>query len=91
MDKRLDMAEALSTCTVNELSEKEKMIKEQVKLTEEKEKEGSSDALCAKDKEIMAAAEKLEEELLAHAEIAIRLEESGMLPTRAMKKLSEKL
>ena len=38
----------------------------------------------------MAAAEKLEEEVLAHAEIAIRLEESGVLSTRAMKKLSEK-
>ena len=40
-----------------------------------------------KDKEIMAAAENLEEEVLAHAEIAKRLEESGVL---AMKKLSEK-
>ena len=44
----------------------------------------------AKDKEIMAAAEKLEEEVLAHAEIAIRLEKSGVLSTRAMKNLSEK-
>ena len=38
----------------------------------------------------MAATEKLEEEVLAHAEIAIRLEESGVISTRAMKKLSEK-
>ena len=45
----------------------------------------------AKDKEVMTAAEKLEEEVLAHAEIAIRLEESGVLLTIAMKKLSEKL
>ena len=67
MAKRLEIAEALSTRTVNELSEKEKMIQEQAKLTEEKEKEGSSDALCAKDKEIMGSAEKLEEEVLAHA------------------------
>ena len=59
MAKRLEMAEALSTRTVNELSEKEKMIHEQAKLTEEQEKEGSSDALRAKDKEIMVAAEKL--------------------------------
>ena len=44
----------------------------------------------AKDKEIMVAAEKLEEEVLAHAEIAIRLEESRVLSTRAMKRLSEK-
>ena len=44
----------------------------------------------AKDKDIMAAAEKLDEEVLAHAEIVIRLEESGVLLTRAIKKLSEK-
>ena len=55
-----------------------------------KEKKGSSDALRTKDKEIMSAAEKLEEEVLAHAEIAKRLEESGVLLTRTMKKLSEK-
>ena len=48
--KRLEIAQALSTCTVNELSEKEKNIQEQVNLKEEKEKEGSSDALRAKDK-----------------------------------------
>ena len=46
MAKRLEIYEALSTCTVNELSEKEKIIQEQAKLIEEKEKEGSSDALC---------------------------------------------
>ena len=45
----------------------------------------------AKDKEIMAAEEKLEEEVLAHAEVVIRLEVSGVLSTRAMKNLSEKL
>ena len=44
----------------------------------------------AKDKETMAAAEKIEEEVLAHAEIAKRLEEYGVLLTRAIKKLSEK-
>ena len=49
------------------------MIQEQAKLIEEKEKKGSSDALRAKDKEIMVAAEKLEEEVLDHADIAIRL------------------
>ena len=38
----------------------------------------------------MVATEKLEEEVLAHAEIAKRLEESGVLSTRAMKKLVEK-
>ena len=63
------------------------MIQEQAKLAEEKEKEGSSDALHAKD---MAAAENLEEEVLSHAQIAKRMEESGVLLTRAIKKLSEK-
>ena len=38
----------------------------------------------------MAATENLEEEVLSHAEIAIRLEESGVILTRAMKKPSEK-
>ena len=37
------------------------------------------------------AADKLQEVVLAYAEIAKRLEESGVLLTRAMKKLSEKL
>ena len=45
MDKMLEIAEALSTCTVNELSEKEKMIQEQANLIEEKEKEVSTDLL----------------------------------------------
>ena len=36
MSKRLEIAEALSNRTVNEISEKEKMIQEQVKLIEEK-------------------------------------------------------
>ena len=38
MAKRLEMeiAEVLSTCTVNELIEKEKIIQEQAKLIEEK-------------------------------------------------------
>ena len=44
----------------------------------------------AKDKEIVAAAEKLEEEVLAHAEMAKSLEESEATSTRAAKKLSEK-
>ena len=43
-----------------------------------------------KIRKIMGSSEKLEEEVLAHAEIAINLEESGVLSTRAMKKLSEK-
>ena len=74
MAKRLEIAEALRIRTVNELSEKEKMIQEQAKLIEEKEKEGSSDLLRAKDKEIMAAAEKLKKGVLAHTDIVKRLE-----------------
>ena len=37
----------------------------------------------------MGYAEKLEEEVLAHADMAKSLEESGVLSTRSMKKLSE--
>ena len=44
----------------------------------------------AKDKEIMGYAENLEEDVLAHAEMAKRLDESGVLLPRAMKNLSEK-
>ena len=46
--------------------------------------------MSSKDKEIMAATEKLEEEVLAHAEIAKWLEEYGFLSTRAIKNLCEK-
>ena len=46
--------------------------------------------MSAKDKEIMVAAEKREEEVLAHAEITKRLGKSGVLSTRAMEKLGEK-
>ena len=40
MAKRLGISEALSTRTMDVLSEKEKMIQEQAKLIEEKEKGG---------------------------------------------------
>ena len=36
MAKRMEIAEALSTLTVDELSEKDKMIQEQANLIEEK-------------------------------------------------------
>ena len=67
MTQRLEESEALSTKAMNELSEKEKTIQEQVKQIEEKEQEGSSDALITKDKEIIAAAEKLQEKQRIHA------------------------
>ena len=57
MAKRLEISEALSThTTMNELSEKDKMIQEPVNLIEEKLKGSISNALHAKDKEIMVAA-----------------------------------
>ena len=61
MTQRLEGSEALSTKAMNELSEKEKIIQEQAKKIEVKEQEISSDALISKDKEIIAAAEKLQE------------------------------
>ena len=59
MTQRLEEYEAFSTKAMNELSEKEKIIQEQENQIEEKEQEGSSDALISKDEEIIAAAEKL--------------------------------
>ena len=50
MTKRLEESEALSTKAMNELSERYKIIQEQAKQIEEKEQEGSSDALISKDK-----------------------------------------
>ena len=61
MKQRLEESEAFSTKAMNELSEKEKIIQEQAKQIEEKEQEGSSDVLISKYKEIIAAAEKLQE------------------------------
>ena len=48
------------------------------------------DALIAKDKEILAAAENIAKKEQSHAEIEKWLKESEALSTRAMKKLSEK-
>ena len=57
MAKSLDDTEAISTQAANDLSEKEKIIQEQANLIEEKQ--GSSDALISKDKEILASEENL--------------------------------
>ena len=70
---------------MNELSEKEKIIQEQAKQIEEKEQEGSSNTLVSKDKEIIAAAEKLQEKERIHAEMSKRLEDTDTLSTRAAK------
>ena len=85
MAKRLDDTEALSTQAANDLSEKEKIIQEQAKLLEEKEKEGSSYALISKDKEILAAEEKLKRKKGAYSDLAKRLKDNEALSTRAMK------
>ena len=55
-----------------------------------KERRDNPDALIAKDKEILAAAEKLAKKEQSHAEIEKRLKESEALSTRAMNNLSEK-
>ena len=55
-----------------------------------KEQRDNPDALFAKDKEILAAAEKLAKKEEYHAEIEKRLKEYKALSNRAMKKLSEK-
>ena len=60
MTQNLEESEALLTKAMNELSEREKIIQDQAKKIEEKEQEDSSDALISKDKEIIAAAEKLQ-------------------------------
>ena len=75
---------------MNKLSDKEIIIQEQEKQIEEKEQEGSSDALISKDKEIIAAAEKLQEKERIHAKISKRLGDTEALSTRTMKKLNGK-
>ena len=56
------------------LSEKQRMIQEQAKLIKEKLKDSSTDAPSAKDKEIIAAAEKIDQKERDYAEMAKRLE-----------------
>ena len=60
MTQGLEESEALSTKAMNELSEREKIIQEQEKQVEEKEQDGSSNALISKDKEIIPAAETIQ-------------------------------
>ena len=52
--------------------------------------EGSSDALISKDKEILAAEEKLKWKKQAYTDLAKRLKDNEALSTTTMKKLSEK-
>ena len=55
-----------------------------------KEQRDNPDALIAKYKEILAAAEKLAKKEQSHVEIEKRLKESEALSTKAMKNISEK-
>ena len=72
------------------LSEKQRIIQEQAKLIKLKEKESITDATSAKDKEILAAAEKLEQKERAYAEMSKRLDDTEAISTQAMNDLSEK-
>ena len=54
IEKSLKESEALSTRAMKKLSEKQRIIQEQAKLTTENEKESSTDAPSAKDKAILA-------------------------------------
>ena len=60
------------------------------KAIKEEEKESSTDAPSAKDKTILAAAEKLEQKERAYAEVAKRLDDTAALSTQAANDLSEK-
>ena len=82
MAKRLEETEAMSSRAMKKLSENQKKILGQAKILREKLKEFSTDGPSAKDKEIMAAAGKLEEKVRAHADISERLEESEALSTK---------
>ena len=54
MANRLEIADALSTRTMNKLSEKEKMIQEQAKMIEEKEKESSKSTAASHSNQVSA-------------------------------------
>ena len=61
IEKRLKESEALSTRAMKKLGEKQRIIQEQEKLIKGKEKDSITDATSAKDKSILAAAEKLDQ------------------------------
>ena len=75
---------------MKKLSEKQIIIQEQANLIKEKEKEISTGEPSAKDKAILAAAEKLEQKERAYAEMAKRLDDTEALSTQAANDLSEK-
>ena len=84
IEKRLKESEALSTRAMKKFSEKQTIIQEQEKL-----KENITDAPSAKNKAIIAAAEKLDQKERAYAEMANRLDDTEVLSTQAANDLSE--
>ena len=87
---RLKESEALSIRAMKNLSEKQRIIQEQSKLTNENEKDISTDAPSAKYKAILAAAEKLDQKERAYAEMDKRLDDTEALSTQAANDLGEK-
>ena len=75
---------------MKKLSENKRIIQEQAKLIKEKEKESSTDAPNAKDKAIIASAEKIKQKERAYEEMAKRLDDTDALSTQAANDLSEK-
>ena len=73
MTQKLEESEALLNKSMNELSLKEKIIQDQENKIEEKDQEGSSDELISKDKEILAAEEKLKQKKGAYSYLVKRL------------------
>ena len=86
---RLKESEALSIRAMKKLSEKQRIIQQQAKLTKENEKESSTDAPSSKDKAILVAAEKIEQKERAYAEMAKRLDDTEALSTQDANDLSE--
>ena len=87
---RLKESEALSIQAMKNLSERQGIIQDQVKLTKENEKDSSTDAPSAKDKAILAAAENIDQKERAYAEMAKRLDDTEALSTQAANDLSQK-
>ena len=72
------------------LSGKQRIIQQQANLIKEKEKESTTGAPSAKDKAILAAAEKLEQKERAYVEMDKRLDNTEALSTQAANNLSKK-
>ena len=81
MSAAKNLHETLSTRATNKINKKEKIIQEQAKQIEEKEKEG---------KKILAGTENMKESEQSQAEMEKKLEKTEAASSRAMKKLSEK-